>query len=255
MTAVPGDTRGELIEKAARVLYDAHRKHGPHWTQIVDNAKEAYRQQARLLAAAGYLAEPGLRAELERVRGQLAEAVEMVKTCTGHPDRANPEIPSHPELLQQAHAERDALMEEIQGYQGDGAYEKGWEHGSATAAKFRAERDERQARLDKALALHREFKIYEPCGHDHDDGEAGTDFFAEVGNVCEDGYRYSICGFCCTDGSEQHEVCADHHMPEEKPNLCWPCQTRRVLKGEPLATWPVPASGEAEEARHDGGES
>lgn len=45
-------------------------------------------------------------ADADRLRRQLAEAVEMVKTCTGHPDRANPEIPSHAELIQQARAER-----------------------------------------------------------------------------------------------------------------------------------------------------
>lgn len=47
-------------------------------------------------------------------------------------------------------AEFDRLNLDLQGYQGDGAYEKGWEHGAATAAKFRAEADRLRAERDEA---------------------------------------------------------------------------------------------------------
>ena len=228
---VPDDTRDELIEKelpenpvAVTAAYLEQFLKAPiPPEQIADFARHC----AQGMATAGLLADPGLRAELERLRGQLAEAIEMVKTCTGHPDRANPEIPSHPELLQAAHAERDALMEEIQGYQGDGAYEKGWEHGAATAAKLKAERDERQARLDAALALTEPHPL-----------------------------RHSYTSRCFRDVLLPPAPSSAVGPEPELPLLSPPRNTARPASTTPFwhASPPVPASGEAE-TKHDGGEA
>ena len=48
------------------------------------------------------------RARADAAKAERDEAIEMVKTCTGHPDRANPDVPSHPELIQAANARADA---------------------------------------------------------------------------------------------------------------------------------------------------
>jgi len=94
------------------------------------------------------------------------------------------------------------------------------------AAEVRAERDQLKARIDKALELHTEFKIYDECGHKHtaEDVDAGRAI-----------------------------KCAGHTRP------CWPCPTVAALQGdqstEPAWTQAstqapnVQASGEAREAR------
>ncbi len=93
-----------------------------------------------------------------------------------------------------------------------------------------AERDQLQARIDKALAPHAEFKIYDECGHKHtaEDVDAGRAInVADVGYTCADGYEYSICRHCCTgDSGFQSEECAGHRRP------CWPCPTRAALQGD-----------------------
>ena len=43
----------------------------------------------------------------------VADLVEMVKQCTGHPDRQEPRIPSHFETIQQARKAAEALSEEL----------------------------------------------------------------------------------------------------------------------------------------------
>lgn len=68
--------------------------------------------------------------------------------------------------------------------------------------------------LSAVVALHGEFRIFDECGHEHteEDVKAGRAFnVSEVGYVCEDGYRYSICRECCRDGDYQTEDCATYH--------------------------------------------
>lgn len=48
--------------------------------------------------------------ERASLREQLAEAVQMVKVCTGHPDT---EVPAHADLIAAARRERDAVADEI----------------------------------------------------------------------------------------------------------------------------------------------
>lgn len=93
--------------------------------------------------------------------------------------------------------------------------------------------DEREECIEAAMALHHELRIYEDCGHRHDEAdiEAGraTDVH-EVGVVCEEGFLYSICNECCAAGDRytgQTECCvADHEHP------CWPCPTVKALTGQ-----------------------
>ncbi|MGW4127984.1 hypothetical protein [Amycolatopsis japonica] len=107
-----------------------------------------------------------------------------------------------------------------------------------------------QGRIDKALTLHTEFKIYDECGHKHtaEDVDAGRAInVPDVGYTCSDGYEYSICRHCCTgDSGFQSEECEGHTRP------CWPCSTVAALQSDsastqasPQATPSVQASGEA----------
>jgi hypothetical protein len=72
--------------------------------------------------------------------------------------------------------------------------------------------------------LHHEFKIYDECGHKHDDQD-GSILVEEIGYVCAAGHAYSICHECCAPGDSQTEECADNHIPGE----CWPCPTRKAV--------------------------
>jgi len=91
------------------------------------------------------------------------------------------------------------------------------------------ERDERQARIDRVLALHTESKLYTECGHDHTDDDSDDLLYVdEIGTVCEDGYMITICrACCCTANGDQSEECANHH-----DGPCWPCPTHAALAGD-----------------------
>ena len=76
------------------------------------------------------------------------------------------------------------------------------------------------------LKLHVPFRIYEDCGHDHEEVVEGVtdcgDFLA-----CEDGHLYTVCRECCCGGmfrGPQTEECASDH---ERP--CWPCGTVEAI--------------------------
>lgn len=71
--------------------------------------------------------------------------------------------------------------------------------------------------------VHGEIRIYKPCGHQHTPDDAGVSDIDDVGLVCVDGYEYSICHVCCTNGDGQGEECADGHTD------CWPCRPLRSL--------------------------
>lgn len=94
-----------------------------------------------------------------------------------------------------------------------------------------AERDRLREQVQAVRALHRPFRIYDECGHEHtdedvDQGRAVS--IDEVGYTCADGYLYTICRWCCTDGSEyQTETCATNHAAEREN--CCPCPTARAL--------------------------
>lgn len=75
------------------------------------------------------------------------------------------------------------------------------------------------------LDLHNEFRIYGECGHQHTETGNGVLDVENVGLTCEDGYEYSICRSCCSDGdSYQTEQCVDTHK-----HPCWPCPTHHVI--------------------------
>ena len=65
----------------------------------------------------------------------VADLVEMVKQCTGHPDRQEPRAPSHFDLIQQARKAAEVLAED-----------NAWLHN-----KLR-DRDERIAELESTVA-------------------------------------------------------------------------------------------------------
>jgi hypothetical protein len=64
--------------------------------------------------------------------------------------------------------------------------------------------------MARVAALHGPFKIYGECDHDHVDGDGSVHIDA-IGLTCEDGFEYSICSECCTNGREQTEECATYH--------------------------------------------
>ncbi len=82
--------------------------------------------------------------------------------------------------------------------------------------------------VEAVLALHSEFRIYDECGHEHSQEEvdAGTAVNCDGADfvTCRDGYAYSVCRACCTDGWSQTEECASHHDHD-----CWPCPTYRAI--------------------------
>jgi hypothetical protein len=90
------------------------------------------------------------------------------------------------------------------------------------------------AAVEAALALHRPFRIYEPCDHDHDQDDIDAGRATETADFvsCDEMYLYSICASCCRVNLGQSETCADAH----EPSSCWPCETyeavTRALLGE-----------------------
>ncbi len=80
------------------------------------------------------------------------------------------------------------------------------------------------------LDLHPERRIYDACGHDHPLNPdhtlpAGLVCVDEVGVVCQDGYEYSACRYCCCDADGNvTEECATEHE-----GGCWPCAHHRAI--------------------------
>jgi hypothetical protein len=94
-------------------------------------------------------------------------------------------------------------------------------------------------RDEKAIArireLHRPWKVYGECGHEHTDGD-GSFEIDDVGLTCGLGYMYSVCELCCLHGdgeSEQTEDCwaAHNHTKDDTAY----CATMRVIKSEDTA--------------------
>ena len=79
--------------------------------------------------------------------------------------------------------------------------------------------------IEAVLALHQPWRIYQPCGHDHDTEGASVVYVDDVGLVCADGLAYTICTACCANGAGQTEQCADDHHR----GACWPCPTIRAV--------------------------
>jgi hypothetical protein len=79
-------------------------------------------------------------------------------------------------------------------------------------------------RVEKVLALHSKYGIYDECGHDHAAEGPGVFDVAEVGLTCAEGLLYEVCHVCHFghDG-EPDEFTGDEH---------WPCATVRLLNGE-----------------------
>jgi hypothetical protein len=90
-----------------------------------------------------------------------------------------------------------------------------------------------RTKLDAVRELHRPFKIYDECGHNHhiDDGRRiyhGVIDIDEIGRTCDDGYQYAICWSCCTQRSGyQTEDCTGHHHGPDVPQ----CPTIAILDG------------------------
>jgi hypothetical protein len=82
-----------------------------------------------------------------------------------------------------------------------------------------------RGQIAEVRKLHREFEIFDECGHDEHDDEGDVIEVDVVGAVCRDGYQYSICRACCAPNDSQTVVCADDHDHAE----CWPCPTFRAV--------------------------
>ena len=83
-----------------------------------------------------------------------------------------------------------------------------------------------RARIDAALALHHEQRVYDECdcpgGHAEED--AGAIYIEDDGYItCEKGYRYSICFDCHTDDG----ACTEDSPTEQ----AWPCRNVKALRG------------------------
>lgn len=97
----------------------------------------------------------------------------------------------------------------------------------ADGAAYHAERDAARAGIEHVRELHTEFRLYDDCGHLHDEeGDADVKAIVEdLGPVCQDGYVSSICRTCCAGGGDgQTSGCVDAH-----DGPCWPCATVRAL--------------------------
>lgn len=71
------------------------------------------------------------------------------------------------------------------------------------------------------LDIHRPWKIYDDCGHRHQDpDEPGVIDVEDVGYTCAAGLMYSICRSCCTSGEYQTEDCATYHAHGEDQSIC-----------------------------------
>ena len=101
-------------------------------------------------------------------------------------------------------------------------------HGMArsTISSRTAEVERLQAIATAILKLHSPFKIFEECGHDHSEDESPVAYEVDdVGMVCEDGYQYSVCVQCCTDGDFMTEECMNHDHGKDIPI----CETVALL--------------------------
>ena len=74
--------------------------------------------------------------------------------------------------------------------------------------------------VQHVLELHIPFKIYEECGHEHEEGEVGVVEVDDVGLTCEKGLLYTVCRECDTVDGLVHEF-TDEGL--------WPCRTIRAL--------------------------
>ena len=89
--------------------------------------------------------------------------------------------------------------------------------------------------LEAVLAIHKQFGIYDACGHEHTDEEADDPnsdvlFIDEIGNTCKSALLYYVCKECCCDGSDEGnltEECTDHHLHEKEDVFL--CNTRSAI--------------------------
>ena len=98
----------------------------------------------------------------------------------------------------------------------------------------KAERDEAHNAIDRAKKLHRPFKVYDECGHEHQETDEGVTDVEDIGFVCEAGLAYTACSHCCTSYGDQTEECATYH--DHTRHIC---ETRAVLAGEDWAKRPA----------------
>ena len=89
--------------------------------------------------------------------------------------------------------------------------------------------------LDRVLALHSPYRIYDECDctqEQKDDDPDGTHVYAlDIGTTCN--LQYVICRECCCDGTDreyQTETCANWHHHTTDPGTR--CTTIRAIEGE-----------------------
>lgn len=80
-----------------------------------------------------------------------------------------------------------------------------------------------EARIEAVKAIHKPFKVFDECDHDHGDEPADESPGATVVDVDGIGltcnHMYSICTACCTDDG-QTEYCADGHDHGRGKPIC-----------------------------------
>lgn len=83
--------------------------------------------------------------------------------------------------------------------------------------------------FDELRALHKPYKIYDDCGHDHGDepGDESPDATVVdvdgIGLTCN--HVYSICTHCCTDDGQTEYCASGHDHGKDKPI----CETSAIL--------------------------
>ena len=84
-----------------------------------------------------------------------------------------------------------------------------------------------QARaIDEIRKRHKPYGIYDDCGHEHDETEAGVIEVMDIGYVCKSGLLYEVCFYCDTDDGTPYEWIEQQ---------TWPCDAAQVLAElEPL---------------------
>jgi hypothetical protein len=75
--------------------------------------------------------------------------------------------------------------------------------------------------LAAVLRLHRPWKLYTDCDHNHEPGDGSVEI-EDIGLTCE--VMYDICRECCGDGGDgrdgQSEICASEHAHGKDLPIC-----------------------------------
>jgi len=67
-------------------------------------------------------------------------------------------------------------------------------------------------------AIHKPYRIFGECDHDHELGDEGVVDAEYIGLTCN--YLYDVCSECCVEGDGQTEACATEHEHGKDMPIC-----------------------------------